>query len=440
MVMELLAGEDLAQSSEAGRRSADRARRSTTSCRPVDAHRRGARASASCTAISSPSNLFLHATQRRLAARQGPRLRHLQGDGRRRGRSSLGRSDGDQRGHGLAALHVARAGAQREARRRARRHLVARRHPARASHRKPGLPSRHAARHLRGHHRRRSEPLCRLRPDAPASLEAVLTRCLEKSVKRRFQTTHELIQALRPFGSAATTPSGASSSPTLPEAGLLPESDRASLKPRSSPRRESLAEQATQISLSSSSRREDPLGLDGPHRFGWAGAGPADCVRAAQFHDQPPARGAGPLGRMRTALWMALGALLVAVVGVVILATRQGPVAEAGPGTPLPAREAPDKKSFVLFVESTPSGAVVVEGNEVIGKTPLQLSIDNQAARTEARKLIVQHEGYSAVLRSFRAFRRTTCASSPRSLPSRFTSLCRLRPHRKSPPSSPRTR
>src|SRR4051812_5857690 len=59
-------------------------------------------------------------------------------------------------------------------------------------------------------------PLCALREDAAPGLEAVLRRCLEKSVKQRFQSTHELMQALRPF---ASTSVASGSRFTLPEVG-----------------------------------------------------------------------------------------------------------------------------------------------------------------------------------------------------------------------------
>lgn len=43
--------------------------------------------------------------------------------------------------------------------------------------------------------------LCALAPHAPRDLEAVVARCLEKDVARRFQTAEELADALRPFAS-----------------------------------------------------------------------------------------------------------------------------------------------------------------------------------------------------------------------------------------------
>ncbi len=50
-------------------------------------------------------------------------------------------------------------------------------------------------------------PLRSLREDAPSELEDVLNRCLEKSVKNRYQTTREFMTALRPFASSGYQPS-----------------------------------------------------------------------------------------------------------------------------------------------------------------------------------------------------------------------------------------
>jgi serine/threonine-protein kinase len=64
------------------------------------------------------------------------------------------------------------------------------------------------------------------------------------------------------------------------------------------------------------------------------------------------------------------------------------PTAATFPPAPVP------RKSFVLLIDSTPNGADVREGDRVLGTTPMQLSIDNDAVRAEPRKLTVQREGF----------------------------------------------
>lgn len=66
--------------------------------------------------------------------------------------------------------------------------------------------------------------LCKLRPEVPRQLEAVVTKCLEKEPDRRYQSIDELEQALRPFANSEArseadalpaTRDHAPSSPTL---------------------------------------------------------------------------------------------------------------------------------------------------------------------------------------------------------------------------------
>ena len=47
-----------------------------------------------------------------------------------------------------------------------------------------------------------------------------------------------------------------------------------------------------------------------------------------------------------------------------------------------------------MLIDSMPSGAEVREGDRVLGNTPMQLSIDNDAVRAEARKLTVRRDGF----------------------------------------------
>jgi len=91
--------------------------------------------------------------------------------------------------------------------------------------------------------------------------------------------------------------------------------------------------------------------------------------------------------------------LPVALIGAGLLVTAltAGAVALRSPSTSS-ATAAPPAPSvaatFVLTIDSTPSGAEVSESGANIGHTPLQLTIDNQAAAREPRRLILQAPGY----------------------------------------------
>ena len=153
---------------------------STATSSPRTSSSRGA-ATARCASRCSTS-----ASRRCRAARRQLRRRHDEHAG----------------AHGLAPLHVARADALVEERRRARRHLVAGRHPLRDARRALAVRRRHAARVCARIMAEPPTPLREARPDVPAALEAVVMRCLEKDPQRASRTSRALAQALAPFGAA----------------------------------------------------------------------------------------------------------------------------------------------------------------------------------------------------------------------------------------------
>ncbi|APS00244.1 serine/threonine protein kinase [Pajaroellobacter abortibovis] len=60
------------------------------------------------------------------------------------------------------------------------------------------------------------------------------------------------------------------------------------------------------------------------------------------------------------------------------------------PPPPIP----PSRSSFSFGVESTPTGAEVIENDKVIGTTPLQIILDNQTIRSMPIRFIVRKQGY----------------------------------------------
>ncbi len=113
---------------------------------------------------------------------------------------------------------------------------------------------------------------------------------------------------------------------------------------------------------------------------------------------------AAPQGRKGVVL-VAAGVLAVAGIGIAMSQMRSGepaPVAtqpekpQVAPPPPPPA----DVATFVLMVESMPSGAEVLEDGKLLGNTPLQLSISNSSVRANPRRLTVrqaEYEPYSIV-------------------------------------------
>ncbi len=226
-------------------------------------------------------------------------------------------------------------------------------------------------------------PLRSLREDASSDLEAVLNRCLEKSVKSRYQTTREFMAALRPFASASYQPSPVVAAQTLPEAG----SSR-----RTAPYVDANASGAS--APSTASRRDNAT-------LAAAGAPPTpaqsslatSAVAVAASQDRPSA----PIRRRPMALIVTSAALLVLALAIAWLAARRGDTTARTAATQ-PSGEAQEpagaRKTFALVIDSTPEGAEVLDGDRVLGTTPLQISVDNEAARVTARKLIVRRDGY----------------------------------------------
>ncbi|HEX9296239.1 MAG TPA: serine/threonine-protein kinase [Polyangiaceae bacterium] len=218
-------------------------------------------------------------------------------------------------------------------------------------------------------------PLRSLREDAPSELEDVLNRCLEKSVKNRYQTTREFMTALRPFASSGYQPSPTVATQTLRGAGG---SNRAA--PSADP------------SAPVVSRPADPtLAAAGPPPTPNAQSSLGTSAVAVATSQKSFA---GSTGRRPIALIVGAVLVLAAAAAIAFVATRRE---TAGTGTSAEPREAPQaRKTFALVIDSTPRGAEVLEADKFLGTTPLQISVDNEAARLEARKLIVRRDGYQA--------------------------------------------
>lgn len=93
------------------------------------------------------------------------------------------------------------------------------------------------------------------------------------------------------------------------------------------------------------------------------------------------------------AVLIAGGLVTIALVaGGLALRSQAGSTAASSPTSAVPS--APS--SFVLTIDSTPSSAEVMENGTSLGRTPLQLTIDNRAAASEPRRLILQAPGYQS--------------------------------------------
>ncbi len=96
-------------------------------------------------------------------------------------------------------------------------------------------------------------------------------------------------------------------------------------------------------------------------------------------------------------LWLA-GAAALVVSGIALalgvsLAGREEPAGATAPVAPS-ARPAEFTRTFVLWLDSTPAGAEVLEGDTVLGTTPMQLSIENETVRVSPKRLTLRSPGH----------------------------------------------
>jgi eukaryotic-like serine/threonine-protein kinase len=231
-------------------------------------------------------------------------------------------------------------------------------------------------------------------PEASASLQAVIDRCLEKDPARRFQNVAELAVALLPFAPSrarlyaqrASSILGTTSDSILPAA--MPSSIPVSSVAVPVPLRASHA--GSSQALPASSYLALPISdISAPPVFGHRSS-------HGVVHD--PSR-----SQLVAAMAVAglLGVLFMVWFGsrrVEPTASRVDPVGSSAarpwPGEPLQAAAQPEEvqTSRTVLIESQPSGALVNVGGQVLGVTPLstllpigtqQLSISKPGYVTE---------------------------------------------------------
>jgi serine/threonine-protein kinase len=103
-----------------------------------------------------------------------------------------------------------------------------------------------------------------------------------------------------------------------------------------------------------------------------------------------------PAGSRR--LWpFALGAVaVVALAGAYFALRARAPAPPPAPDASAAHDRSPGKASFTMWIDSAPSGAEVFDGDQQVGTTPLQISVDNAAVRAQPKRLAVRLGGYQA--------------------------------------------
>jgi eukaryotic-like serine/threonine-protein kinase len=239
-------------------------------------------------------------------------------------------------------------------------------------------------------------PLRSLRDDAPAELEAVLTKCLEKNAAKRYQTTRELMAALRPFASTA----GRAPPISIPVAQTMREAGSGA-PPAGGPEMDSTHATAD---IPATARANAPRSADKARSSAKAvkgepprssakmpGATSLASSTATLSHRDGPAEGTAT--RVRNATLITAATLIAGAMAGAFAWSRgapnQGAISSASVAPPPAAR-----RTFVLFIDASPAGAEIWDGDVALGHAPMQISIDNESARQNPRRFVVRRPGF----------------------------------------------
>jgi serine/threonine-protein kinase len=234
-------------------------------------------------------------------------------------------------------------------------------------------------------------PVRTMRPDVSEKLEAVINRCLEKDVTRRYQSVAELAADLSPLGMRAMTTG------TVPQAVVYSSHTRVVAPSRSLPVAPSRAPNDVTVSMPS-----------GPEvTYSESSVRPEVTLESARLNATPGTQTAlsapdsrveivtpPPARRSSRSRWLLpAGLALLLAGGLLLLRGRPGrtPANGSAPAASAASRtEAP----FTLQIDSDPTGASVSEGSVRLGTTPFSLAISLPEGGS-ARAFVVEREGYA---------------------------------------------
>jgi eukaryotic-like serine/threonine-protein kinase len=246
-------------------------------------------------------------------------------------------------------------------------------------------------------------PVRTMRPDVSVKLEAIIGRCLEKDVNKRYQSIAELVAELSPLGIRASLsgsgpqPLVYSSHPRLVPAKAVPITNRSETDAKASSLSPAAHDERT-VALASSAdgRRGGPDGTLESARLDAARAsthspfsGPDSRIEVLGAPLAAPAT-----KRSLSRIALPAGLLVLVLGGAAWWQSRSVPAATSTSAeAPTPSAPTTVPEAFTLSIDSEPAGASVSEGSTRLGTTPftLSLSLPEGAA---PRAFVLEKEGF----------------------------------------------
>lgn len=235
-------------------------------------------------------------------------------------------------------------------------------------------------------------PVRTMRPDVSEALEAIIERCLQKDVTKRYQTVAELVRDLAPLG---TRTSGGNSQPMMYSSGSRPVAPRVSSPSQPSGQ---IPHDAATVAMPSGPPDTGNADRGGTLESARLPGRPDNTHSALSSPDSRVevlataiATTSGKRALLRYVLPAAAGLLLVA--GFVLLRGRPEPLPAASVEPPVASAPTAGSTSFTLVVDSDPAGASVSEGSVRLGSTPFSLTLE-LAEGASPRVFVVEKDGY----------------------------------------------
>jgi serine/threonine protein kinase len=240
-------------------------------------------------------------------------------------------------------------------------------------------------------------PVRTMRPDVSDRLEAIINRCLEKDVTRRYQNIAELAGELAPLGLRAST---SGSGPQALAYSSHPRMVSAAARPvtgGSAPGGAVSVAEAMTVAMPSDHATSKPdatlesARLKGPAGgTGAALSGPDSRIEIVTSPRVPAAY------RRSLSRWLLpVGLLALLAGGALWLRGRADSRATASSADALvPSAPAPNNDtSFTLSIDSDPPAATVSEGSVRLGTTPFSLTLSLPEG-SSPRVFVVEKDGY----------------------------------------------